>query len=214
MIKACNIPTDAEELCTAAVNAAPARIPSIGLENIVRNPANSGDSANGATAPLINSIPIMSRPNPNSMEPRLLCVSFLINVTSITPAKAKAGANASGFRSCINRLSPLTPVSERIQEVAVVPIFAPIITPTACSSFIIPEFTKPTTITVVADEDWITAVTPAPSSTAVIGLDVAFSRKDSIFPLEAFDNPCPITCIPYKNMAIPPRKDNQLKIVI
>ena len=38
-------------------------------------------------------------------------------------------------------------------DVIVVPMLAPIIMPTACVSFIIPELTKPTTITVVADED-------------------------------------------------------------
>lgn len=37
--------------------------------------------------------------------------------------------------------------------------------PIACLSFIIMEFTNPMTITVVADEDWITQVTPAPSAT-------------------------------------------------
>ena len=47
-----------------------------------------------------------------------------------------------------------------------VPILAPIMTPTAWESFIMPEFTNPTTITVVAEEDCITAVTRAPSPTA------------------------------------------------
>ena len=36
--------------------------------------------------------------------------------------------------------------------VTVVPMLAPIITPIACVRFMIPAFTKPTTITVVADE--------------------------------------------------------------
>ena len=40
----------------------------------------------------------------------------------------------------------------------------------ACSSFIMPEFTKPTTITDVAEEDWITAVTPVPSSSPFTGV--------------------------------------------
>ena len=45
------------------------------------------------------------------------------------------------------------PVRDKIQEVTQVPRLAPIITPTACPSVIRPEFTKPTTITVVAEED-------------------------------------------------------------
>ena len=52
--------------------------------------------------------------------------------------------------------------------------------PTACSSFMIPEFTKPTTITVVAEEDWITAVTPAPNNTAISLFAVSFhSNKEA-----------------------------------
>lgn len=45
-------------------------------------------------------------------------------------------------------------------------MFAPIMTPAACDRRMMPELTKPTTITVVAEEDWITAVTAAPSKTA------------------------------------------------
>ena len=49
----------------------------------------------------------------------------------------------------------LPPMSERemIQPVILVPMIAPIIMDIACFIFIIPEFTKPTTITDVADED-------------------------------------------------------------
>ena len=35
-------------------------------------------------------------------------------------------------------------------------MFAPSTMPIACESFIMPEFTKPTTIADVAEEDWIT----------------------------------------------------------
>ena len=51
-----------------------------------------------------------------------------------------------------------------------VPIFAPMMIPIACFSFIIPEFTKPITITVVAEDDWITLVTPVPSATPFSGV--------------------------------------------
>ena len=37
--------------------------------------------------------------------------------------------------------------------VIVVPMFAPMMIQTACRSVIIPELTKPTTMTVVAEED-------------------------------------------------------------
>ena len=66
---------------------------------------------------------------------------------------ARIGENEVGFKSFRKKLVPPTSVRLKIQAVTVVPTLAPRITPTACDSFIIPEFTKPTTITVVADED-------------------------------------------------------------
>ena len=57
-----------------------------------------------------------------------------------------------------------------IQPVMEVPRIAPIVTLIAWRSFIMPEFTKPTTMTEVAQEDWITAVTPVPSRTPLIGV--------------------------------------------
>ena len=58
-----------------------------------------------------------------------------------------------GFRSLTRKEELSMPVRLRIQDVIVVPTLAPIMTPTACSNLIMPELTKPTTITVVADED-------------------------------------------------------------
>jgi hypothetical protein len=43
-----------------------------------------------------------------------------------------------------------------------VPIMEPRIMPIDWLNFIIPELTKPTTIAEVAEDDWITAVTPVP----------------------------------------------------
>ena len=62
------------------------------------------------------------------------------------------GEKEVGLRSFIKMLSPSTPTRLKSQVVIVVPIFAPIITGIACAKRISPEFTKPTTITVVADE--------------------------------------------------------------
>ena len=57
-----------------------------------------------------------------------------------------------------------------IHPVMLVPITAPMIMAMAWRSFIMAELTKPTTITLVADEDWITAVTPVPSKMPLSGL--------------------------------------------
>ena len=63
-------------------------------------------------------------------------------------------------------MEKLNPKKDTIQAVTVVPMFAPKITPIACSRVRISAFTNETTITVVAPELWIMAVTPIPVSTA------------------------------------------------
>ena len=55
-------------------------------------------------------------------------------------------------------ISTLNPKIEMIQAVTVVPMLAPIITLMDSASVSNPAFTKLTTITVVAEEDWIRAV--------------------------------------------------------
>ena len=76
----------------------------------------------------------------------------MVNMTRTTPQKANRGAMA--------------PMSKAIScPVMVVPILAPMITHTAWRSVIMREFTNPTTITVIAEEDCTTAVMPAPTIT-------------------------------------------------
>ena len=58
-----------------------------------------------------------------------------------------------------------TPARTSSQPVAVVPMLAPMIMPIAFDSFIMPELTKPTTMTVDAEEDWMAAVTTVPKRT-------------------------------------------------
>ena len=71
----------------------------------------------------------------------------------------------------------------RIHEVTVVPTLAPMITVQAWLSFIRPELTKPTTMTVVAEELWMIAVTTRPRRKPFAGFFVSRSRMDcSLFP--------------------------------
>ncbi len=63
-----------------------------------------------------------------------------------------------------------------IQAVTVVPILAPIITLIDSVRVNNPAFTKLTTITVVADEDWIRAVISTPVKTPVTRLVVIAVR--------------------------------------
>ena len=171
-------------------------------------------SASGATAPLIVSIPNIRIANPR----RILPISFFLElslqvIVIIIPITASTGENDDGFKRLIHP-APLIPVSDNIHEVTVVPILAPIIIPTACESCIIPELTKPTTITVVADDDCITAVTAIPSNTAIILLEVSFSSICSNLPPDSFAKESPMTFIPYKNKASPPAIVSTPKIFI
>ena len=119
---------------------------------------NCSLSASGATAELIVSIPNISIAKPIRIVPiSFFLLDFDIIIKKM-PIIASIGVKDVGLSSCMKMLSPCIPVSDNSHDVIVVPILAPIITPIACDSLIIPEFTKPTTITVVADDDWITAV--------------------------------------------------------
>ena len=69
-------------------------------------------------------------------------------------------------------MSTLKPNAEIIQAVTVVPMLAPIITPMDCERVSSPAFTKLTTITVVAEDDWISAVISTPVKTPVTRLVV------------------------------------------
>ena len=212
--KACRIPTDAEEDWIIAVNRAPTITPKIGLRNMVRILVNSGTSARGFTAPLMDSIPNISTAKPKNISPISFFLLFFPVIYKIIPIRARTGEKEEGLKSFTIKLSPWIPVRLKTHEVTVVPTLAPIIIPMAWYSFIIPELTKPTTMTVVAEEDWITAVTPAPKRTALTGLEVRRSKIISNLPPDSFSKPAPITLIPYKNSASPPIKVSMPKISI
>ena len=64
------------------------------------------------------------------------------------------GPRTEGWRRVKIKLPlPEIPESRRIWAVIVVPMLAPIIMPTVCSSFITPALTKPTHMTVVVAEE-------------------------------------------------------------
>jgi hypothetical protein len=81
----------------------------------------------------------------------------------------------------------------------VVPMLAPMITPTAWWSCMSPAFTSPTTMTVVMVEDWTRTVTPVPVAVAMNRLSVTrliIRRRE--FPATA--------CIPSDMYFIPSMK--------
>ena len=87
--------------------------------------------------------------------------------------------------------------------VMVVPIFVPMMMPTACARFSSPALMKPITITVLALEDWITAVTPAPASSATKRFCEKKRRIPFIRSPATFCRPSLIICIPHTKIANP-----------
>lgn len=141
-------------------------------------------------------IPYIRIAKPTKIAPTSFFFWLFVNMIRTTPISARIGENDVGLKSWIIKLSLWIPVRLKIHEVTVVPILAPMMIPTTWDSFMIPEFTKPTTITVVAEDDWITAVTPIPRRTALMGLEVSVSRILSSFPPATFASPSPIKFIP------------------
>ena len=83
---------------------------------------------------------------------------------SAMPIKAMSGA--------------IIPMSSATRSpVTVVPMLAPMMIHTACFKSISLELTNPTTITVVAEEDWMTAVIAVPTSTPRMGFVVSLSMS-------------------------------------
>ena len=78
------------------------------------------------------------------------------------------------------------PARERIQAVMVVPMLEPMITPMDWLRVMTPELTRPTSITVTAEEDWMATVMPTPSRRLLMGLEVIFFKRLSSLPPAIF----------------------------
>ena len=135
------------------VNTAPASTPSRGLLKAVSMRLNSGISASGSTAPPIISMPYISTAKPTKMEPMSLYFCRRAAIIIIIPASASTSEKFSGLRSFSHGASPSMPVMLSSHAVMVVPMFEPIITPMVRPKCIMPELTRPTSITVTAEDD-------------------------------------------------------------
>ena len=171
-------------------------------------------SDSGAIAPAITCIPNINTEKPIRIVPIFFLLFVFAAIIIITPTKARIGVKDSGFKSLRNIFDASSPVKLKIQAVIVVPTLAPIITPTVCDKLIIPEFTRPTSITVTAEDDWITAVIKAPNAKLFNGLDVIFFKTCSNFPPASFSKPTDISDIPYRKNAKPPHNVSIEKISI
>ena len=106
----------------------------------------------------------------------------------------------------------LNPTAEMIHAVTVVPMLAPIMTPMDWASVISPAFTKLTTITVVALDDWINAVMRIPVSTPITRFLVMAARMLRRRSPANFSRPSDIVFIPNKNNASEPTSEKMLTI--
>ncbi len=116
--------------------------------------AKAGSSRRGRTAASIWNMPVKSTPKPRSICPTSRRRSPLASIKRRIPAIAMAGARVVGAMRR-SRKPPSPPLRRRIWAVTVVPMLAPMMTPMAWRSFITRAFTRPTTMTVAAEEDWM-----------------------------------------------------------
>ena len=177
------MPTAAAEDWMMAVKPAPTRMPTRGLEKVETSSTNSGESRRGDMAALIMSMPMNSTPRPARIWPMCCIFVSFTKTMSTTPTKANRGARA--------------PTSRAMSiPVMVVPMLAPMMIQTAWFSVIMPALTKPTTMTVVAEEDWMAAVMAAPTRTPMNRLAVRRSRRIFILAPAAASRPELVICIP------------------
>ena len=119
-----------------------------------------------------------------------------------------------GFKSLIQKLPESMPPRLKSQAVTVVPTLAPMMTLMAWRSVIRPELTKPTTMTVVADELWMMAVMPRPVKNPANTLPVILSRRERSLPPARRSSAWPIRFMPKRNRHSPPIIVSTLKISI
>ena len=158
---------------------APRRTPRIGLVAVAINCWKAGRSFRTDMASFIVSSPKNNRPKPKMTCPICFREFFLEKSISMAPIKMQNGASREAS-SAIRIL------------VIVVPIFAPRITPVACARSMMPALIIPMVITVVAEDDWITAVTSIPSRKPRTGLRVSFSIRSFILAPAARCRPSPM----------------------
>ena len=159
----CRIPMAAAELWMMPVTIAPEKTPKSGFLKAVMRDTKLSISFKGSMDEDIIVMPCMRMEKPKSIVPISLFFCFLATMMRIMPISAKIKEKHEGFKSLRNILSPESiPARDKIHAVSVVPMSEPKITPTVWGSSMMPELTKPTSMTVMADEDCMAIVMIAP----------------------------------------------------
>ena len=150
-----------------------------------------------------NARPMNRKEKPNTNSPILFLLPLLLNINGI-PMASRGMANAAIFT--------LNPTAEIIHAVTVVPMLAPMMTPIDWPSVISPAFTKLTTITVVALDDWISAVMRIPVNTPITRFLVIAARILRRRSPANFSRPSDIVFMPKRNRASEPTSEKMLMI--
>ena len=198
----------------AAVNSVPMSTPTMGFLKWISSCPNSGISASGLTASLMTSIPNIRMAKPTKMVPRVFFLSFLDSMIKPIPMKARMGEKLMGLSICSQKLELSMPVSEVSQAVRVVPMLEPNTTWTVWAKDMMPELTRPTSITVTAEELCTAMVMTAPRDRLKRGLAVILRSISSSLPPAIFSRLEDMTFIPYRKKVRPPIMEMRLKMVI
>ena len=133
----------------------------------------------------------------------LFFFSDLQNMVIATPMIARNGENVLGLMSVIRKDCPSIAFRDRTHAVIVVPRLEPMIRLIALLSSIIPELTRPTERTVIAEEDCTIAVTSVPNRNAKNQLFVSFPIKRLSAPPVSIVRESLSLFIPARNSASP-----------
>ena len=141
--------------------------------------------------------PVKRMPKPMAILPTVREFLNFRNMIMTMPAIRAIGASVDGLKKRIHIVAESEmPRSRMIWPVTVVPTFAPMMMPSDWWSVRIPAATRPEVITMVAVEDWMSAVTRMPRPSALSGLSVSFSMTFFSVPEEPSFRESPMRRMP------------------
>jgi len=134
-------------------------------------------------------MPVIRMAKPMKISPIFFFFSSFEIILKRIPINASRGAKVMGLSSVRKKLSPPMPARLKSHAVRVVPTFEPITTPKVSQKSTMPEFTRPTSITVIAEDDCMAMVIPAPRKKLKNGFRVTFFKVCSKVPPVRFSSP-------------------------
>ena len=149
---ACKMPTAAEALCKMAVKIRPKRMPRMGCDSCTIRFRKNGLERSGATASLMALMPNIKTAKPMRISPTCWRVFSLESIRRQMPTTEMTPVSVAVENSSSQPL-PESVDRQMTQPVMLVPTMAPMTMLIDWRTCIMPELTKPTTMTDVADDD-------------------------------------------------------------